>query len=258
MKKYVFIVMVILMAVFCFCSCHQDKKKVTKQEFNETKNLEQLKGLFDLQLGVTTVKDLKKISCLDKRDKAYGLEENYSGGYYDIEQQVPRSVGYDKQFELEKELEKRVRRRDKRAKQYYFSKCKNEYIEANSVSLWFLDDILVGIHVHHPTYSSSNLEELLPNFMEKYGKGIGYKETKTVERWNKDRKMYEFDINISNQRIWEYGNIRVEYSSYSYFGGMKYVLRDKYEEFDKLMKEAIKSEYEKFNNTKKEGAKSSI
>jgi hypothetical protein len=117
-----------------------------------------------------------------------------------------------------------------------------ENLVLESVSLFFLDDILVGIHIKYPERLgiSGDKFNLLKFFKEKYGDGVGNEESSSYWTWDNEKKRYDIrDLSSKEKREWDNGVINVVYyskyvsesaSKYSFsLYYMIYSLKEKYQ-----------------------------
>lgn len=235
MKKIIYLFLVVLVMDSCD---RPDKNESYTETYNETKNLSEIFGIFDLKPGVTDAKYLKNNF---KSEYAYdALNSNFYNGFYNL-----------KDFESSKKIEKYPR-----IKQYYYSEYRYKDLSVHSVSIFMLDDTLIGINVRHPDFGLSGSFDLKKEFIGKYGEGIGKKESEYTLRWDKNKKdYYLFDSYTKESRIWENEKIIAEYD---YKDGLTIKLKNKYPLFDSLVKRAIKIESEKKDSEVKSNINSSI
>lgn len=238
------LLLLIVTLVFLF-GCHQDKIDSGEKLFNEVKNAEEIFGIFDLKLGTTTFKDLEK-HYYKSPDYIYGkLEPDYHLGVYLLD-----INDYDERRIPEKNLIS-----NKRVKQYYFSDYLYNGLSISGVSVFLLDDTLVGIHINFPHVSKGF--NFVEDFKKKYGEGVGKDSWYYVYKWNPKIGDYSTDMNRSfsrSERSWKNSKIEVKYDGNDF----KYTWTDGYQQFDSLMKEAIKVEMKKYNDSKNKEVKSAI
>lgn len=252
--KSINLIVVFFSAIALFgCVTHPDKIDKGEKIFNEVKNADEIFGLFDLKLGSTTIEDLKKSN---KSQDYYfmDLKPDYSIGVYRLE----ISDIMDK-MHVEENLAK-----NQRVKQYYFNDYKYNELSVSGISLFFLDNILVGIHVEYPGQSHGFY--LIGDFIKKYGDGIGKESWSRTEKWNPKWQSvemtrtgeiggYEYvDGYRTEERVWKNSKIEVKYDG----DDMIYKLIDRYDKFDMLMKEAIDTELKNYNESKGNKIKTSI
>ena len=267
MKNKVLLVVIVFSVFF---SCHPSNKNSYFEEYNSVNNLDQLIGIFDLELGKTSISDIIK-----KYKPSYFSEKlnpDYSLGFYKLE-----TTDVDDR----KKIETAINERYKNVSQFYYHEYKYDDVIINSISLFFLDNILVGIYIENP-----GLRFNLPKyFIEKYDDGVGSKKSDTYWNWDNKCKCYDIFSQFNEEkREWDNNVINVVYyNEYSYskyrsrgsttflgesFNSIKenrsnkeymlYSLKEKYKVFDELMKKAIQSEEEALRVQKKEKANSLI
>jgi hypothetical protein len=104
-------------------------------------------------------------------------------------------------------------------------------------------------------FFNASVVNLLNEFIDKYGAGIGYENTEVCWQWNKEEKRYDVrDVRTEEERVWENESIKVVYDGDDFV----FQLKGKYDEFDKLIREAIDVETKKLKTKKENDIKSSI
>ena len=225
-------------------SCHPDKITSGQEVYNEVKNVDEIFGLFNLKLGVTTIKDLEKY--YKSQESSYGeLSPDYSFGVYTLQ-----ISDFTEKREWEKDFNNNTK-----VRQCYFSDYRYNEFFVSGLSVFFLEDVLVGMQVKY--LSSSKGFSLYEDYKKKYGDGLGKKSWYYVMVWNPRINEYSFDGNrsiSSEERVWKNAKIEVKYNGDSF----NYALIEGYAKFDSLMKEAINMEMKKYNDSKSKKINSSI
>lgn len=249
--------LVLLSFVCTLFSCHPPKSEKSFVEYNSVKDIESIYGVFDLKLGITTVSDVKK--SYKPKYQYDKLEPDYHIGFY--------KTGLTNSDDR-KMIETAIKNNHTMLSQYYYSDYTYNGMKIGRVSMFFLDDILVGIHIGS-TWNIGNYFNLLTSFIEKYGDGIGSEKSDIYRTWDSENNCYTVrDLFSEEKREWDNGILNVIYynrlksesyrESESHEEYILYTIKDKYLIFDEMMKNAIKSEKEALRVQKDKKANSSI
>jgi len=252
MKTIFSLISISIVILLTLSNCHPNKVDSGEKIFNEVKNADNIFGLFDLKLGLTTIKDLKKNSK-SQLFSVGELEPDYSSGKYRLD-----ISEYSEKYEHE-----RILRKNLRVQQYCFFKYDYNKLSISDLSVFFLDNILVGINVNSPGFSEGF--SLIDDFKKKYGEGVGKESWNYVMKWNPkfqsvDQSFkgefggYEYEGHRDEVRVWKNSKIEVKYDGQN----MTYTLINEFSKFDTLMREALESEVKKYRESKSKEIKSSI
>ncbi len=188
MKKYVFF---ILLIITILSGCRNGGSKInrgnkydvdTVYHTDKIKELE-FNGLFEFKIGITTVRDCKRIND----------EMTFSDPFF-----KPNFYGSDKWEVHDTEKADRWAKNDLISK-YDFTLYTVGDIKINSLSLAFYNDTLCAINVPSVDY------DLLSLVIEKYGPGEGYEQSSGYKKGDK----YYFDSR--ERREWKGRKATAEY-----------------------------------------------
>lgn len=200
-----------IMLVFLFIGCGS-KNKDPKEYFNDkTINGEQIKGLGDYIIGVTTLNDIKKeghplYSYLDilHSDTQNSYRYEYVQGSMDLDTivGVDKVEFYDNSHRLyDDTLICQLRRRE-----YWVE----GNMICNNLTLSFYKDTLVAIAFSN-SFGNKDCEkagDILEMYITKYGKGRGYHE-KRYDSYFINGENHEYEENISEYN-WENTSINMK------------------------------------------------
>lgn len=238
----------IVSALILLSSCNSKKEEIIL--LNDTKNTENIYGVLNIKLGVTTVKEMSLNS----------FDITFNDPFYKLIINNDNDIDYSSYLTILNDY-----LNQKNIKRYFFDKYSYNDITINNLELFFLNDTLITINIYtdrqYNYFYKKDKTRFIDIFINKYGNGIG-KINKTTENENSFSK---------ENRVWENSKIKVEYNEVSndnlddiryfslinyYSGTLSYKLINKYPTDSLLTKEAAKLLVDLYvNNIEKEKQK---